>query len=173
MSRPYLVLRADDIEPFSLPDDHGYLSQHILGRESAGVHDTLLNRGTVRARYALGGGNHPDNDEVYVAVSGRSWVDLGGEPSSGAGCETYLLEPGMVVVVPAGTFHRLHNEWDEDFVLLSIWPHPAAPGANGIHDERLKAWGTGFRLREGRELVAAGDGTRVVDPGTGWDPKRG
>ena len=60
--------------------------------------------------------------------------------------------------IPAGVFHRLRNDGDEPFVLLTIWPQPAEAGANGIHDERLETWGTGFRLREGcgARLVADG-----------------
>ncbi len=171
MARPHLVLRADDIEPFSLGADPEYLSQHILGRESAGIHDLLLNQGRVLAHRGLGGGNHPDNDEVYYAVRGTSWVDLGGDPTTGEGSTTYRLEPGMVAWIPAGTFHRLRNDWDEDFVLLTIWPQPSVEGANGIHDERRKQWGSGFRLRQGCELVTEGESTRVVQPSTGWDPK--
>jgi mannose-6-phosphate isomerase-like protein (cupin superfamily) len=171
MTRAHLVLRADDIEPYAHPGEPAYLSQHILGRESAGVHDLLLNQGRVRAHMGLGGGNHPDNDEIYYAVSGQSWVDLGGDPVSGEGSTTYRLEPGMVTMIPAGTFHRLRNDWDEDFVLLTIWPQPSVEGANGIHDERLKEWGTGFRLRAGRELVETGDQSRVVEAGAGWDPR--
>jgi mannose-6-phosphate isomerase-like protein (cupin superfamily) len=170
MTRPHLVLRADDIEPFVHPAEPVYASQHILGRDSAGIHDLLLNQGTVRARSGLGGGNHPDNDEVYYAVRGTAWVDLGGDPTTGDGSTTYRLEPGMVAWIPAGTFHRLRNDQDEDFVLLTIWPQPSVEGANGIHDERLKAWGTGFRLREGCGLVTEGDGSRVVESSAGWDP---
>ena len=67
---PYLVLRADDVEPFTHPEELGYHSQHILGHETTGGHDLLLNRGTVDAHHGLGGTNHPDNDEVYFALSG-------------------------------------------------------------------------------------------------------
>jgi mannose-6-phosphate isomerase-like protein (cupin superfamily) len=163
------VIRGDDIEPFSHPDDPGYASQHILGRETAGLHDTLLNRGTVAPHYALGGGNHPDNDEIYYATQGSCLLDLGGDPKTGVGGETFQIETGMVVFIPAGTFHRLRNETDEIFALLTIWPQPAARGANGIHDLRLDQWGSGFKLREGRS-VETGDASRVVEPATGWDP---
>jgi mannose-6-phosphate isomerase-like protein (cupin superfamily) len=170
VTRAHLVLRADDIEPFSHPGEPAYLSQHILGRESAGVHDLLLNQGTLRAHMGLGGGNHPDNDEIYYAISGQSLVDLGGDPTTGEGSTTYRLEPGSVAFIPAGTFHRLRNDWDVDFQLLTIWPQPSVEGANGIHDERLKEWGTGFKLRPGRELLEEGDHSRVVDRSSGRDP---
>ena len=167
-----LVLRADDIEPFSHPDDPGYASQHILGSEVAGAHDTLLNRGTVAPHYSLGGGDHPDNAEIYYAVSGSSLLDLGGDPDTGDGGETFRLDEGMVVFIPAGTFHRLRNDTDTPFVLLTIWPEAAAHGANGIHDLRLEEWGTGFRLKEGLS-VQTGTANRVTDPTAGWDPLQG
>jgi mannose-6-phosphate isomerase-like protein (cupin superfamily) len=166
-----LVLRADDIEPFIHPGDSGYASQHVLGREAmGGGHDLLLNRGTVAPNYALGGGNHPDNDEIYYAVSGQCMVDLGGDPNSGEGSETFRLEEGMVAFIPKGTFHRLRNETDRPFVLLTIWPQPAERGANGIHDLRLDTWGTGFRLREGRAVERDTATARVTDATAGWDP---
>jgi gluconate 5-dehydrogenase len=167
---PYLVLRADDVEPFTHPDETSYHSQHILGRETTGGHDLLLNRGVVDARHGLGGTNHPRNDEVYYALSGWAYVDLGGHPDRGDGAKTYRLDDGMVAFIPAGVFHRLRNVSDEPFSLLTIWPQPAARGANGIHDLRLDTWGTGFRLREGCRLVQDAESARVVAPSTGWDP---
>ncbi len=166
----YMVIRSDDVLPFTHPADPAYHSQHVLGAETTGRHDLLLNRGTVDPHQGLGGGNHPDNDEIYYVVSGRTLVDLGGDPTTGVGHKSYRLEPGMVVFIPAGVFHRLHNEDDEPLVILTIWPQPSVAGANGIHDERLETWGTGFRLREGRELVVEGDSARVVAPVEGWDP---
>ena len=163
--QPYLVLDSDDIEPFTHPDEPGYHSQHVLGSEITGGHDLLLNRGTVDPEYDLGGGNHPDNDEIYYAEAGECQVDLGGHPDSGEGHTTFTLGPGGVVFIPAGTFHRLRNRSSEPFVVLTIWPQPAVHGANGIHDARLETWGTGLRLRDGCriESVASGGG-RVVAP---------
>ena len=167
---PYLVLRADDVEPFTHPDEPGYHSQHILGYEMTGGHDLLLNRGTVDAHHGLGGTNHPDNDEIYFALSGWAYVDLGGHPDTGEGALTYRIETGMVTFIPAGVFHRLRNVSDEPFTLLTIWPHPAKRGANGIHDMRLDTWGTGFRLREGCRLVTRDGAARVIEPSSEWDP---
>lgn len=164
-----VVLRADDIEPFTHPGDPAYHSRHILGAETTGRHDLLLNQGTLDARQGLGGTNHPDNDEIYYVVRGCSLVDLGGDPTTGAGSSTYRIEAGMVVFIAAGVFHRLRNDTDAELVILAIWPKPAAPGANGVHDERLATWGTGFRLREGCSLLEA-EAARVVEPAAGWDP---
>ena len=170
-TQPYLVLRSDDIEPFTHPDETSYHSRHILGRESAGTHDLLLNRGVVDPHHGLGGANHPDNDEIYYALSGTSLLDLGGHPDTGEGSKTYRVDAGMTVFVPAGVFHRLRNVSDEPFALLTIWPQPAKHGANGIHDASLDTWGTGFKLRGGCELVADGESMRVIEPGAGWDPR--
>ena len=165
-----LVLRADDIEPFTHPADSVYHSQHVLGRETTGLHDLLLNRGTVDAHAALGGGHHPDNDEIYYIVRGSAVVDLGGDPTTGEGHETFKVEPDVVVFIPAGTFHRLRNDSDDELVILTFWPQFAATGANGIHDRRMEEWGTGFRLRDGCDLRRDGQVSRVV-AGDGWDPR--
>jgi mannose-6-phosphate isomerase-like protein (cupin superfamily) len=161
---PYLVLAANDIEPFTHPGELGYHSQHVLGKEITGGHDLLLNRGVVDPHYDLGGGNHPDNDEIYYAVSGEALVDLGGHPDTGEGHTTFTLATGGVVFIPAGTFHRLRNVSDHEFVVLTIWPQPAAFGANGIHDARLESWGSGLRLRDGCRIESVADGGRVVGP---------
>jgi mannose-6-phosphate isomerase-like protein (cupin superfamily) len=167
---PYLVLNADDVQPYTHPAEPVYHSQHILGRESSGSHDLLLNRGTVDPQSGLGGGNHPVNDEVYYGVSGTCLVDLGGDPDKGDGSQTYRMGAGSVVFIPAGTFHRLRNDSDEPFVLLTIWPQPSTTGANGIHDKRLEEWGTGFRLRDDRNLVEDDGAKRVVQAGDAGDP---
>jgi mannose-6-phosphate isomerase-like protein (cupin superfamily) len=167
----YLVLRAEDIEPFTHPGDPAYHSRHVLGSATTGRHDLLLNHGTLDAGQGLGGTNHPANDEIYYVISGRSLVDLGGHPDTGDGSSTYRLEAGMVVFIAAGVFHRLRNDSEDDLAILAIWPQPAAPGANGVHDERLATWGTGFRLRAGCELLTANDGARVVEPAAAWDPR--
>lgn len=169
MSKPALVLRSDDIEPFTHPGEPGYHSQHVLGAEMTGGHDLLLNRGTVDPHTGLSGGNHPVNDEIYYAVSGTCLLHLGGDPVSGEGHRTHRLVEGSVVFIPAGTFHRLDNDTDASFVVLTIWPQPAPEGANGIHDLRLATWGSGFRLRAGCSLINDGGAARVVEPATGWD----
>ena len=65
----------------------------------------------------------------------------------------------------------LRNVADEPFTLLTIWPQPAVRGANGIHDMRLDTWGTGFKLRQGCELVKDDEAMKVIQPGAGWDPE--
>jgi mannose-6-phosphate isomerase-like protein (cupin superfamily) len=169
-TNPYYVLRADDVEPFVHPEETGYASQHIIGTETSGPHDLLLNRGTVKAGRGLHGTNHPVNDELYYIVRGSSDLDLGGDPDTGEGGKTYRVDEGMVVMIPAGTFHRLRNDTEDDLVILTVWPQQASRGANGIHDMRMDTWGEGFRLRPGLELASDGDARRVVDRAAGWDP---
>lgn len=170
MTKKFLVLRTDDIESFTHPGELSYHSQHILGSESVGLHDLFLNQGTLDPQSGLGGANHPVNDEIYYIVEGRSLLDLGGHPDTGEGSETLEVEAGMVIYVPAGTFHRLRNVFDERLRILAIWPEPAPKGANPIHDLRLETWGTGLRLRQGCTLVPTEHGTRGVEPDAGWDP---
>jgi mannose-6-phosphate isomerase-like protein (cupin superfamily) len=170
MTDRFLVLRADDIEPFVYPGQDAYLSQHVLGRENTGLHDLFLNRGTVRPFKSLGGEAHAHNDEIYYIVGGRGLLDLGGDSQNGSGGETFSIEAGMVIYIPAGTFHRLRNTSDEDLTILTIWPEPVSAQEHGIQRERVKAWGTGFRLREGRELVTTEGGAQVAEPGSGWSP---
>jgi mannose-6-phosphate isomerase-like protein (cupin superfamily) len=169
-SNPYVVLNADDIEPFTHPHETVYHSQHVLGTETSADHDLLLNRGTVDPHSGLGGTNHPVNDEVYYGVSGSCLVDLGGHPDTGEGGHTYRMREGTVVMIPAGTFHRLRNDTDEPFVLLTIWPQAAPYGANGIHDQRMEEWGTGFRLRDGIQMVDGDGSRRAVVAGSDGDP---
>ena len=120
------------------------------------MHDLLLNRGTVDPRSGLGGGNHPDNDEIYYGVSGTSLVDLGGHPDTGEGGETFSIGPGAVVFIPAGTFHRLRNTADEPFVLLTIGPSPQP----AVRTE----FTTSASMTGGRASSCA----RTVTGGTSW-----
>jgi mannose-6-phosphate isomerase-like protein (cupin superfamily) len=133
MTGRYFVLRADDVEPFVYPGQDAYLSQHVLGRENTGLHDLFLNRGTVKAHRSLGGDAHPQNDEIYYIVEGRGLLDLGGAVEDGAGGETFHVEPGMVVYIPAGTFHRLRNNTDRDLIILTLWPEPTSLESHGVH----------------------------------------
>jgi mannose-6-phosphate isomerase-like protein (cupin superfamily) len=167
MSTRVLAMRADDVEAWAT-DDGAYLSQHVIGRDSCGSGDMLLNRGTLKAGRSLDGGSHPENDEVYYIVSGRAVLDLGGDPATGDGAVPYRVEPGMVFFIPAGTYHRLRDAGDEDVVILTIWPTPPTPGANKLHEVRSTTWGTGFRLRDGRTLED--DGTTRYVRDESWSP---
>src|SRR4029450_11525111 len=96
--------------------------------------------------------------------------ERGVSQDTGAGGRTYRLGEGSVVMIPAGTFHRLRNDTDEPFVLLTIWPQKAPRGANGIQDQRVDEWGTGFRRRDGIEGVDGDGSRRAVATGAEGDP---
>jgi mannose-6-phosphate isomerase-like protein (cupin superfamily) len=169
-ARPHLVLRADDILSFQLPTAQHYLSQEILSSDNSGLHDSFLNRGTVRPHSALGGGTHPRHDEIYYVLSGHGSIRLGGNPDSGEGAQTYLVQEGSVVYIPANTFHALVNDSEHDLIFLTIWPQVTGPGDNGMHDERIKAWGAAFRLKDGCEVHETFEGVYVSDASRGWNP---
>src|SRR5262245_21559281 len=101
--RPHLVLHGDHIQPFQFPSAQHYLSQEILSSHNSGLHDSFLNRGTVRPHCALGGGAHPRHDEIYYILSGHGSIRLGGTPDSGTGARTYLVQAGSVAYIPANT----------------------------------------------------------------------
>lgn len=169
-ARPHLVLRADDVLPFQVPEAPFYLSQEILSSANTGLHDSFLNRATLRPHNALGGSAHPEHDEVYYVLSGHGSLRLGGDPVSGKGAANYQVQAGTVVYIPANTFHGIANDSDHDLIFLTIWPQSTGPGANGIHDARVEAWGTAFRLQDGRELRETDQGQYVTDAPRGWNP---
>jgi mannose-6-phosphate isomerase-like protein (cupin superfamily) len=107
-----------------------------------------MNHGTVKAGRSLKGGCHPAGcNEGYYALRGRALLTLGGDPETGAGGTTYEIGPDTAIYIPGGTFHKLDNPYDEDFELLTMWPQIPPPGANGVYDQRRKAWGTDFRKK--------------------------
>ncbi|HEX8967572.1 MAG TPA: cupin domain-containing protein [Chloroflexota bacterium] len=169
-AKRHLVLRADDIMAFQIPQAPHYLSQEILNSENTGLSDGFLNRGTLRPHRALGGGAHPRHDEIYYILSGYGSIRLGGDPRTGDGSETYRVEQGSVVYIPANMFHALRNDSDHDIVFLTIWPQPTRPGDNDMHDERVRTWGTAFRLNEGCEQHQTAQGVFVTDAARNWNP---
>jgi mannose-6-phosphate isomerase-like protein (cupin superfamily) len=166
----HLVLRADDVQPLQVPHAPQYLSQEILNSDNTGLWPGYLNRGTLRPHSALAGSAHPGHDEIYYMISGFCTIRMGGDPRSGDGAETYRLEAGMVVYIPANTFHALRNDSDHDVVFLTIWPQPVGPGDNDMHDRRVELWGSAFRVNEGCEVHETAQGVYVAHPARGWDP---
>lgn len=142
-----LIVRAQDVEPFSMPGDESvYTSQCLIDRDGVGSTRLSLNRFTLRAGQKLAGTAHPDgSDECYYVLSGRALLALGGDPATGAGAELHDLEPDVAIFIPGGTYHALDNPYHDDLVILTIWPAPPEPGANAIYDARRLAWGTSFR----------------------------
>jgi mannose-6-phosphate isomerase-like protein (cupin superfamily) len=126
MGNRAFVINANDVLPFSLRET-AWHSQVVIGPDGA--------------KSGMG-------DEAYYVLRGHAKLHIAPEIGSSER-EIHEVGPDTAVFIPAGTFHRLDNtEGTEDLVLLTFWDNPPAPGSNGIHDARLKAWGTTFRLRE-------------------------
>jgi mannose-6-phosphate isomerase-like protein (cupin superfamily) len=144
-----LVVRALEVEPFAMPgDEQTYLSQCLIDGESVGSQDLNVNRGTLKAGRKLKGGSHPlGSDECYYVLHGRAKLALGGDPQTGEGAEVIEVGPETAIFIPGGTYHALDNPYDEDLVILTLWPRLPRPGDNGVYDARLVAWGTSFRKR--------------------------
>jgi len=143
-----LIVHAEDIEWF-VPKgaDDIYASQCLVEPEGVGSERLMVHRSMVKAGQKLGGGSHPEGyDECYYILSGRARVALGGHPDTGEGSTTSEIGPDSVVFIPGGTFHALDNPNTEDLIFLTLWPK-IAPGANGVYDERIEAWGTSFRKK--------------------------
>lgn len=149
MSEHELIVRADEVEPFVTPETEGvYESQCLIDRISVGSADLNVNRGTLKAGQRLAGGSHPvGKDECYYVLRGRSKLALGGDPESGEGATVHEIGPDAAIFIPGGTFHALDNPYDEDLVILTLWPRQPEPGDNGLYDARLAAWGTSFRKK--------------------------
>ncbi len=150
MAEKSLIVRADEVEVFVTPETAGvYESQCLIDRESVGSEDLNVNRGTVKAGQRLHGGSHPKGaDECYYVLRGRARLALGGDPGTGEGAEVHEIGPDTAVFIPGGTWHALDNPYDEDLVILTLWPHHPKPGDNGIYDARIAAWGTSFRRKD-------------------------
>jgi len=147
MKKRAFVVQADDVMPFSL-QDKVWRSQVIIGPDGAKSQNLYVTRFTLLAGQALGGHAHTPGkgDEAYYILRGHARLFIAPEIGSSER-EEYEVGPETAIFIPAGTFHRLDNtNGTEDLVLLTLWDQPPAPGSNGIHDARIKAWGTTFRL---------------------------
>jgi oxalate decarboxylase/phosphoglucose isomerase-like protein (cupin superfamily) len=149
MAERDLIVRADEVEYFAMPGDEDvYLSQCLIDGESVGSTDLNVNRGTLKAGQRLKGGSHPPGkDECYYVLHGRARLALGGDPQTGEGAEIREIGPETAIFIPGGTYHALDNPYDEDLVILTIWPSLPQPADNAIYDARRRAWGTSFRKR--------------------------
>jgi mannose-6-phosphate isomerase-like protein (cupin superfamily) len=121
----------------------------LICRDGVGSEELTVSQYILGAHCRNGGGVHPHNDEAYYVLRGKARVLLGGSPDKGVGGRWYDLEPEMAVFIPAGTFHHLENDNDEDFVILTLCPRlPVMPGSGLVNEIKMKEWGTTFRLRE-------------------------
>ena len=158
MSDRELVVHADEVEVFVTPGSVGiYESQCLIDRDGVGSESLNVNRGTLKAGRKLGGGSHPVGaDECYYVLRGRAKLLLGGDPKTGEGGRHYEIGPDTAVFIPGGTFHALDNPYDEDLVILAIWPQHPRPGDSGMFEARIEAWGTSFRRKASHSGVEAG-----------------
>ena len=139
-----LVFRAKDVMPFSPPGAEAAFESRLLVDETGvGSRALAVNHFTLKAGHSTEPGAHPPPyDEIYYVLRGRGRVSLGDPP------EQHELAPDMVVFIPGGTRHALLNTGDDDFEIITMMPHQMKAGINGVYDARLRAWGTGFRLKE-------------------------
>jgi len=148
MGNKSFVVYAPDVEPFSLQEENWH-SQVVSGPDGAESENIYITRFTLRAGKALSGHAHTPGkgDETYFILRGHAKLHIAPEIGSDERI-VYEVGPETAVFIPAGAFHQLDNsEGTEDLVLLTIWNAPPVPGSNGIHDARIKAWGTTFRLK--------------------------
>jgi mannose-6-phosphate isomerase-like protein (cupin superfamily) len=141
------VVRVDEIEPMTFPSGESHAS--LIEPDGVGSTELTVSQYILKAHTQNGGGVHPENDEAYYVLRGRARVLLGGDPVDGSGGRWSDLAPDMAVFVPAGTFHHLENDGDEDFVILTICPRLPRPGSGLVNEAKKNAWGTTFRLKAG------------------------
>ena len=139
---PKLVFHAKDVMPFSPPGaEAAFESRLLIDLSGVGSTDLAVNHFLLKPGQHTDPGAHPKPyDEVYYVLRGQGRVSLGNPP------EDTDLTPDMVVFIAGGTRHALLNTGVVDLEIITMMPHPMRPGINGLYDERLRAWGTGFRL---------------------------
>jgi mannose-6-phosphate isomerase-like protein (cupin superfamily) len=140
------VVRVDEVEPMTFPSGESHAS--LICADGVGSSDLTVSQYILHAHCRNGGGVHRHNDEAYYVLRGRARVLLGGSDVDGSGGRWHDLEPEMAVFIPAGTFHHLENDSDEDFVILTLCPRlPVMPGSGLVNEIKMNEWGTTFRLR--------------------------
>jgi mannose-6-phosphate isomerase-like protein (cupin superfamily) len=141
------IVSVDEVEPMIFASGESHAS--LIEPEGVGSRDLTVSRYILPAHAKNGGGVHSENDEAYYVLRGRAHVLLGGSEEDGAGGRWSELEPDMAVFIPAGTFHHLKNDGDEDFVILTICPRLPRPGSGLVNELKKSEWGTTFRLKHG------------------------
>lgn len=140
---PQLVFQALDVMPFSpAGSETAFESRLLIDPSGVGSTHLLVNHFTLKPGHSTAPGAHPaPYDEIYYVLRGQGRVSLG-DPASDTD-----LSPDMVVFIPGGTRHALLNTGPHDLEIITMMPHAIQPGINGLYDERLRVWGTGFRLK--------------------------
>ena len=139
-----LVIKPKDVLPFSPQGaENSFESRLLVDRESVGSGSLVANHFTLKPGKSTEGASHPaPYDELYCVLKGTGVVRLGEAE------ETFELEPNTVVFIPGGTMHSLENNGSENLELLTVMPRQMVEGANSLYDERLRTWGTSFKLKE-------------------------
>ena len=121
----------------------------LICGDGVGSTNLTVSQYILAAKSRNGGGVHPNNDEAYYVLRGKARCLLGGSPEDGTGGRWHDLAADTAVFIPAGTFHHLENDEDEDFVILTICPQlPVMPGSGLVNEVKMQQWGTTFKLRE-------------------------
>ena len=139
-----LVFHAKDVQPFSPAGaETAFESRLLIDPTGVGSTHLLVNHFTLKPGHHTDAGAHPaPYDEIYYVLRGQGRVSLG-DPAVDTD-----ITPDMVVFIPGGTRHALLNIGDGDLEIITMMPHAIRPGINGLYDERLRVWGTGFRLKD-------------------------
>lgn len=138
------VVNVKQVMGFSPKGSGGnYVSRLLIDAEGMGSARLQLIHATMKPGRTPGhGGAHPaPYDEAYYILRGQGLMEFDG------GADSYEVGPDTAIFIPGGTVHKITNTGTEDLEFLTIWPvAPAEEGVNGVHDERIKTWGTSFRL---------------------------
>jgi oxalate decarboxylase/phosphoglucose isomerase-like protein (cupin superfamily) len=72
------------------------------------------------------GHTHDKQEEVYMFVEGYGNIELGtsiiiDSEQTFRGIKTHEVEPGTIVTIPAGTFHRVINTGDTDLYFVCVF----------------------------------------------------
>ena len=141
MSRK-LVFRVSEVAGFSPHgSENDYVSRLLIDRESVGSTSLVVNHFTLKPGKSTEPGKHPHPyDEVYYVLRGCGLLQLGSAP------EIFALEPDTIAFIPSETLHCLINTGTVDLDLVTVMPQQLVEGANALYDERIRRWGTSFRL---------------------------
>lgn len=93
-------LNINHIQGQVVKDDHRYVV-----RDNTFLKDIAVSSTELKPSMSTGGHAHDDQAEVCYFVAGRGLMEL----QTGNLREMRQTEPGDLVLIPRGTFHRVHN----------------------------------------------------------------
>ena len=74
----------------------------------------VLSSTFLRANQHTNGHKHEGQEEVYQFVSGQGYMDVGEK--------TFLVNPGDIILIPDGDFHRVYNTSKyEDLIFICVF----------------------------------------------------